>query len=62
MVAELCIVIFMYKNRIKLIQTSLEYVSSGPVNNRSKVVKKLTWCLADDRPLSELMIASFTNA
>ena len=54
--------IFLCENCCVLIQTSLKFVSTGPINNKPALDQIIAWCRTDDKPLSEPMLAWFTDA
>ena len=45
-----------------LIQISLKFVSRSPIDNKPEVIQAMAWCWIGDKPLSEPMLAQFTDA
>ena len=44
------------------IKISLKFVPKGPINNIPTLVQIMAWCQICDKPLSEPMMACFTDA
>ena len=44
-----------------LIKISLKFVLKGTIDNRSTLVLVMAWCRSGDKPLSEPMVAYFTE-
>ena len=43
------------------IEISLKFVPKGPINNIPALVQIIAWCSSGNKPLSEPMMAKFTN-
>ena len=54
--------IFLNENDIILIQISLKFVPRSPIDNKPSLVQVMAWCQIGDKPLSEPMMAQFTDA
>ena len=54
--------IFLNENVKILIQISLQFVPRGPIDNKSALVQVMAWRRTGDKPLSEPMLTSFTDA
>ena len=54
--------IFLYGNCCVLVQISVKYVPRGPINNKPWLVQIMAWRQRGDKPLSEPIMASFTDA
>ena len=46
----------------RLVQIALKFVSKGPFNNKPASIQVMAWCWTGDEPLSEPMMAKFTDA
>ena len=44
------------------IQTSLNFVPVGPIDNKSVLIQLMTWCRPGDKTLSEPILTQFTDA
>ena len=53
--------IFLYENCHIKIKISLKCVPKGPINNEPALVQIMAWCLFGTKPLSEPMMAYFTD-
>ena len=45
-----------------LIKISLKFVPKGPIDNNPALVQKMAWRQIGEKPLSEPMLAQFTDA
>ena len=54
--------IFLNENDRTLIQISLKFVPSSPVDNKPASVQVMAWRRTGDKPLPEPMLAQFTDA
>ena len=54
--------IFLNENIKMLIKISLKFISTGSINNISALVQIMAWQNPGDKPLSEPMMAWFTDA
>ena len=54
--------IFLNENDIILIQISLKFVPRSPVDNKPALVQVMAWHRIGNKPLSESMMAQFTDA
>ena len=61
---DIFICIFFHENCYILIKFSLKYVRKGPIDNTRKpaLVQIMAWRRPGDKPLSETMMAQFTDA
>ena len=53
---------FVNENVVISIKISLNFIHKGAINNKSSLVHVMAWHRTGDKPLSELMIAQFTDA
>ena len=53
---------FLYESCIILIQISLKFVPKGSINNKPALVQIMAWHQTGNKPLSEPMMAWFTDA
>ena len=53
---------FVNENILISIKISLKFVSKGPIKNMPALVKIMAWRRPGDKPLSEPMMVSFTDA
>ena len=53
--------IFLNENVCILIRISLTFVSKVPIYNKLALVQIMTWCLTVSKPLSEPMMAHFSD-
>ena len=53
--------IFFWENCWVSIQISLKFIPKGSSNNKLVLVESMTWCQADNKALSEAMMAQFTD-
>ena len=53
--------ILLDENYSNLIQIQMEVVPDCPINKWQALVQIIAWCQAGDKPLSEPMMAEFTN-
>ena len=53
--------IFLNKKVRILNKISLKYIPDGSIDSKSALVLVMAWCQIDSKPLSELMMAKFTN-
>ena len=54
--------IFLNESDKILIQISLKLVSRSPIDNKPALVQVMVWRWTGDKPLSEPMMAQFTDA
>ena len=54
--------IFLNENDRIPIQLSLKFVTDGPIYNNPAWFKIMAWCRIGDKPLSDPMLARFTDA
>ena len=52
-IGDIQMYVFWNENGITLIQNSLKFVSSDPVNMKPALVQMMAWCRKGDKPLSE---------
>ena len=45
-----------------MIQISLQFIPSSPIDCKPALVQVMAWRLTGDKPLLELMVTKFTNA
>ena len=50
-----------YVNLLNLTQIWLNFIPKGPINNNPALVQIMAWHQSDDKPLSEQMMAWFTD-
>ena len=55
-------IIFLYENCWIFIQISLMFIPKGLINNKHILVEIMAWYRTDDKLLSELVMAYYTNA
>ena len=53
---------FLYENCCIFINVSLKFVPNGPINNKLVLVRMMAWHPTGAKPLSETMMAHFTDA
>ena len=53
---------FMNEKSCILIQILLKFVPKGPIDNESPLIQVMAWRRTGDKPLSEPMLAQFTDA
>ena len=49
--------LFLYENRCILIQISLKFAPSGPMDNKPALVQIMAWHQTSNKPLSETIMA-----
>ena len=53
---------FLFENGCISIRSSVKFIPNGPINNKPALVQMMTWRWTGDTPLSEPMVAKFTDA